>query len=79
MTTHVFQFPCLKDNYGALIHDSGSARTAAIDAPDAEAVIAAAKSQGWRLTDLLVTHHHADRGQRPRLHRAPGRQSKEPI
>ena len=63
MTTHVFQFPCLKDNYGALIHDSGSARTAAIDAPDAEAVIAAAKSQGWRLTDLLVTHHHADHTQ----------------
>jgi hydroxyacylglutathione hydrolase len=60
MTTHVFQFLCLKDNYGALIHDSGSARTASIDAPDAEAVIAAAKSQGWRLTDLLVTHHHAD-------------------
>ena len=60
MTTHVFQFPCLKDNYGALIHDSGSGRTAAIDAPDGEAVIAAAKAQGWRLTDLLVTHHHAD-------------------
>src|SRR5580658_1949532 len=63
MTTHVFQFPCLKDNFGALIHDSGSGRTAAIDAPDAEAVIAAAKSQGWRLTDLLVTHHHADHTQ----------------
>jgi hydroxyacylglutathione hydrolase len=63
MTTHVFQFPCLKDNYGALIHDSGSGRTAAIDAPDAEAVIAAAKGQGWRLTDLLVTHHHADHTQ----------------
>ncbi len=60
MTTHVFQFPCLKDNYGALIHDSGSGRTAAIDAPDGEAVVAAAKSQGWNLTDLLVTHHHAD-------------------
>ena len=60
MTTHVFQFPCLKDNYGALIHDSGSGRTAAVDAPDGEAVIAAAKAQGWRLTDLLVTHHHAD-------------------
>ena len=38
MTTHVFQFPCLNDNYGALIHDSGSGRTAAIDAPDGEAV-----------------------------------------
>ena len=60
MTTHVFQFPCLNDNYGALIHDSGSGRTAAIDAPDGDAVIAAAKSQGWRLTDVLVTHHHAD-------------------
>ncbi len=63
MTTHVFQFPCLKDNYGALIHDSGSGRTAAIDAPDGEAVVAAAKAQGWRLTDLLVTHHHADHTQ----------------
>jgi hydroxyacylglutathione hydrolase len=60
MTTHVFQFPCLNDNYGALIHDSGSGRTAAIDAPDGDAVVAAAKGQGWRLTDLLVTHHHAD-------------------
>ena len=60
MTTHVFQFPCLKDNYGVLIHDSGSGRTAAVDAPDGDAVIAAAKEQGWRLTDLLVTHHHAD-------------------
>ncbi len=60
MTTHVFQFPCLKDNYGALIHDSASGRTAAIDAPDGEAVIAAAKEKGWRLTDILVTHHHAD-------------------
>jgi hydroxyacylglutathione hydrolase len=63
MTTHVFQFPCLKDNYGALIHDSGSGRTAAIDAPDGEAVVAAAKARGWRLTDLLITHHHADHTQ----------------
>ncbi len=60
MTTHVFQFPCLSDNFGVLIHDSGSGRTAAIDAPDGEAVIAAAKAQGWKLTDLLITHHHAD-------------------
>ena len=63
MTTHVFQFPCLNDNYGALIHDSGSGRTASIDAPDGEAVIAAAKGQGWRLTDVIVTHHHADHTQ----------------
>ncbi len=63
MATHVFQFLCLKDNYGALIHDSDTGATAAIDAPDADAVIAAARSQGWGLTDLLVTHHHADHTQ----------------
>lgn len=60
MTTHVFQFPCLSDNFGALIHDSGSGRTASIDAPDGAAVIAAAKEQGWTITDILITHHHAD-------------------
>jgi hydroxyacylglutathione hydrolase len=63
MTTHVHQFMCLKDNFGVLIHDSQSGATAAIDAPDADAVIAAAASQGWELTDLLVTHHHADHTQ----------------
>lgn len=60
MTTHIHQFICLKDNYGVLIHDSGSGATAAIDAPDADTIIAAAASQGWELTDLLITHHHAD-------------------
>jgi len=63
MTTHVHQFLCLKDNFGVLIHDSRSGDTAAIDAPDAEAVIAAAAAQGWTLTDLLITHHHADHTQ----------------
>jgi hydroxyacylglutathione hydrolase len=60
MTTHVHQFMCLKDNFGALIHDSTTGATASIDAPDADAVIAAAASQGWEVTDLLITHHHAD-------------------
>ncbi len=60
MTTHIHQFLCLKDNYGVLVHDSSSGATASIDAPDADAVIAAAAAQGWELTDLLVTHHHFD-------------------
>jgi len=60
MTTHVHQFICLKDNFGVLIHDSASGATASIDVPDADAVIAAAASQGWEVTDLLITHHHAD-------------------
>jgi hydroxyacylglutathione hydrolase len=63
MTTHVHQFLCLKDNYGVLVHDSDSGATASIDAPDGAAVIAAAEAQGWTLSDVLVTHHHADHTQ----------------
>jgi hydroxyacylglutathione hydrolase len=53
-------FRCLKDNYGVLIHDSASGATAAIDAPEAAPVETALKATGWKLTDILVTHHHAD-------------------
>ena len=60
MTAHFYQFPCLSDNYGVLVHDSSTGATAAIDAPDAGAVLAALEKQGWRLTDILVTHYHAD-------------------
>ncbi len=37
--THLF--PCLKDNYGVLLHDPGTGSTAAIDAPEAAPVEAA--------------------------------------
>lgn len=53
-------FPCLKDNYGVLIHDAAAGLTAAIDAPEAGAVMTAAERMGWRLSHILVTHHHAD-------------------
>jgi hydroxyacylglutathione hydrolase len=53
-------FLCLKDNYGVLLHDPESGATAAIDAPEARPVEAALKASGWRLSDILVTHHHAD-------------------
>ena len=56
--THLF--PCLKDNYGVLLHDPSTGTTASIDAPEAGAVEAALAEKGWRLTDILVTHHHAD-------------------
>lgn len=51
---------CRKDNYGYLAHDEETGRTAAIDAPDADAILAALKGRGWTLSDILVTHHHAD-------------------
>jgi hydroxyacylglutathione hydrolase len=53
-------FLCLKDNFGVLLHDPESGATAAIDAPEAAAVEAALRATGWRLTDILVTHHHQD-------------------
>ncbi len=56
--THLF--PCLNDNYGVLLHDPASGSTAAIDAPEAGPVEMALKQTGWRLTDILVTHHHSD-------------------
>ncbi len=63
MAAHVHQFPCLTDNYGVLLHDPNTQSTAAIDAPDATAILAALEETGWALTDILVTHHHADHTQ----------------
>jgi hydroxyacylglutathione hydrolase len=53
-------FICRSDNYGYLVHDVASKRTAAIDAPDAKAIRAALERRGWKLDDILVTHHHTD-------------------
>src|SRR6202142_3004856 len=53
-------FLCLKDNYGVLLHDPESGATASVDAPEAAPIEAALKATGWKLTDILVTHHHAD-------------------
>jgi hydroxyacylglutathione hydrolase len=53
-------FLCLKDNYGVLLHDPDTGATASIDAPEAAPVEAALKAAGWKLTDILVTHHHHD-------------------
>jgi hydroxyacylglutathione hydrolase len=60
MAAQIRLFPCLKDNFGVLLHDPGSGATAAIDAPEAAPVEAALQAAGWRLTDILVTHHHHD-------------------
>jgi len=60
MTAQTYLFPCLTDNFGVLLHDPQSGATASIDAPEAAPVEAALAKTGWRLTDILVTHHHAD-------------------
>lgn len=53
-------FRCLSDNLGVLMHDDATGATAAIDVPDADAVFAAAQARGWRISDILITHEHAD-------------------
>ncbi len=60
MPAEIRLFRCRSDNYGVLLHDSASGATASIDAPEAAPIEAALKATGWKLTDILVTHHHAD-------------------
>jgi hydroxyacylglutathione hydrolase len=60
MPAQIFQFPCLTDNFGVLVHDPASGATVSIDAPEVAPVEAALAKTGWRLTDILVTHHHND-------------------
>lgn len=60
MSVIVDLFPCRTDNYGFLVYDVATGRTAAIDAPDAGAVSAALNHRGWTLTDIFITHHHRD-------------------
>lgn len=52
--------PCLSDNYAFLIHNGDTGETCLIDAPDAAPIEAALKAEGWRLTDVILTHHHFD-------------------
>ena len=56
----VYQFPCLSDNYGYLIHDARNDLTATIDTPEVAPINAALERKGWRLTHILNTHHHFD-------------------
>jgi hydroxyacylglutathione hydrolase len=60
MAAEIRTFTCLSDNFGYLIHDPKSGATASIDAPEAGPVIKALEREGWKLTDILVTHHHGD-------------------
>ena len=57
---NIYQFPCLSDNFGVLIHDPVNNLTASIDAPETAAVKKALSDKGWQLTHILTTHYHAD-------------------
>lgn len=56
----IAQFLCLGDNYGYLLHDSGTGQTAAVDTPCARTYKTELDKRGWKLTHILNTHHHHD-------------------
>jgi len=58
MSVEIRLVPCLSDNYAVLLHDGDV--TAVIDAPEAPAIEKTLGKEGWKLTHILITHHHAD-------------------
>ncbi|MGR3499436.1 MAG: hydroxyacylglutathione hydrolase [Limimaricola soesokkakensis] len=60
MPLELLTVPCLSDNYAFLLHDAGTGRTALVDAPEAAPIRRALDAHGWRLSDILLTHHHDD-------------------
>jgi hydroxyacylglutathione hydrolase len=60
MALTVHQFPCLSDNYGFLVRDEATGKTACVDTPDAQAILAELGRLGWGLDLILNTHWHPD-------------------
>ena len=55
MTLEVRIFPCLNDNYGLLVRDGATGTVAAIDTPDAQAILDDLERSGW--PDVLFAYH----------------------
>ncbi len=56
----IHQFISRSDNFAVLIHDPETGAIASIDAPDAADIRRELAAKGWKLSHILVTHHHAD-------------------
>lgn len=59
-TVELLTIPCLSDNYAYLIHDPATETVTLIDAPEAAPILAALYERGWKLSHILITHHHFD-------------------
>tara|TARA_R110002110_G_scaffold17648_7_gene75133 strand:- start:860 stop:1627 length:768 start_codon:yes stop_codon:yes gene_type:complete len=60
MPFDLITIPCLTDNYAYLLHDRQTGQTACIDVPEAGPVKQALTDHGWTLSQVWLTHHHAD-------------------
>lgn len=60
MALELVTVPCLKDNFAFLLHDAATGATTLIDAPETAPIVKALARHGWRLNQILLTHHHDD-------------------
>lgn len=60
MSLEILRLPVLDDNYVWLLHCPQTPATAVVDPGVAAPVLAACVARGWRLDQILLTHHHGD-------------------
>ena len=60
MPVELVIIPCLSDNYAYLLRDSATETTTLIDAPEAAPILQALYERSWKLSHILLTHHHHD-------------------
>jgi len=60
MPLEILTVPCLTDNYAFLLHDPDTGSVALVDAPEVAPIEAELDARGWRLDEILITHHHDD-------------------
>jgi hydroxyacylglutathione hydrolase len=60
MPLELVTVPCLSDNYAFLLHETSTGETALVDAPEAAPILAALDQRNWKLSEIWITHHHAD-------------------
>lgn len=60
MPLELITVPCRTDNYAFVIGNTQTGDCAVVDVPDAAPINAVIAAKGWRLTTVLLTHHHGD-------------------
>ncbi len=60
MPLEITTIPCRADNYAFLVHDTDTGTVALVDAPEVAPIEAELDARGWRLDEILLTHHHDD-------------------
>ncbi|MEP5152509.1 hydroxyacylglutathione hydrolase [Planktotalea sp.] len=60
MPYEIVTIPCLADNYAFLIANTETGEAAIVDVPEAGPINEEVAKRGWRLSTVLLTHHHWD-------------------